>query len=318
MKRSIVLLLAIAVISSMLFAQAVPESSTPESKTVTITTLNGSRVKIEKEVPFNPERIAILDMAALDIIDALGEGSKVVGMASTSLDYLSDYSSNTSLAKLGTIKEADLEAVMASEPDVIFIGGRLASSYDALEKIAPVIYLSTDNEIGLVESVKRNATTIASLFGKENEVESMMAGFTARIDALRKIAEGKTAIVGLVTSGSLNILGADGRCSIISKEIGFKNLADDEVTSTHGNESSFEIVVKKAPDYMFILDRDAAINRAGAKLAKEIVENDLVKSTDVYKNGNIIYLAHPAVWYTAEGGIQALDIMLSDLETELP
>ena len=34
-------------------------------------------------------------------------------------------------------------------------------------------------------------------------------------------------------------------------------------------------------------------------------------------NGNIVYLAHPAVWYTAEGGISALDIMLQDLESEL-
>ena len=33
--------------------------------------------------------------------------------------------------------------------------------------------------------------------------------------------------------------------------------------------------------------------------------------------GNIVYLAHPAVWYTAEGGISALDIMLQDLESEL-
>ena len=30
-----------------------------------------------------------------------------------------------------------------------------------------------------------------------------------------------------------------------------------------------------------------------------------------------LYLAHPAVWYTAEGGISALDIMLQDLESEL-
>ena len=32
------------------------------------------------------------------------------------------------------------------------------------------------------------------------------------------------------------------------------------------------------------------------------------------KNGKIVYLEHPAVWYTAEGGITALDVMLSDLE----
>ena len=30
-----------------------------------------------------------------------------------------------------------------------------------------------------------------------------------------------------------------------------------------------------------------------------------------------IYLEHPAVWYTAEGGITALDVMLSDLEESL-
>ncbi len=31
----------------------------------------------------------------------------------------------------------------------------------------------------------------------------------------------------------------------------------------------------------------------------------------------LIYLAHPAAWYTAEGGINALDVMLKDLESVL-
>ncbi len=65
------------------------------------------------------------------------------------------------------------------------------------------------------------------------------------------------------------------------------------------------------------MDRDAAIGTDGAKLAQEIMENELVKGTDAYKNGHIVYLKHPAVWYTAEGGITALDLMLQDLETAL-
>ena len=75
--------------------------------------------------------------------------------------------------------------------------------------------------------------------------------------------------------------------------------------------------MEKNPEYLFVMDRDAAIGTDGAQLAKEIVENELVMDLDVYKNGNIVYLAHPAVWYTAEGGIQALDIMLQDLDSEL-
>ena len=125
--------------------------------------------------------------------------------------------------------------------------------------------------------------------------------------------------MGLVTSGGFNVLGNDGRCSIIGREIGFENIGVDADidTSTHGNEASFEFLVDKDPDYLFVLDRDAAIGTAGAKLAQEVVENELMKGTAAYRDGRIVYLAHPAVWYTAEGGITALDIMLQDLESEL-
>ena len=95
------------------------------------------------------------------------------------------------------------------------------------------------------------------------------------------------------------------------------NLGAGETTSTHGNESSFETIVEKNPDYIFVMDRDAAIGTEGAQLAQDIVENELIMGTDAYKNGHIVYLEHPAVWYTAEGGINALNLMLEDLETTL-
>ena len=313
MKKLVSLLLAALMLlgmASFALAEAAPE-------TITITSLNAEREPVELEVPYDPQRIAILDMPSLDILDRLGLGDRVVGSATTTLEYLQAYVPGDTIANLGTIKEADLEAVMACEPDVIFIGGRLSASYDALSEIAPVVFLSTDTEIGVVESVRNNATTIASMFGLEAQVDELMAGFDARIEALAAFAEGKNAIVGLCTSGSFNILGSDGRCSIISVEIGFDNLGDGDVTATHGNESSFELVVELDPDYMFVLDRDAAIGTDGAQLAKEIVENELVMDTNVYKDGHIVYLANPTVWYTAEGGITALDIMLSDLEGAL-
>ena len=293
------------------------ESTKEEKTSVTITSLDASKNEIELEVPYNPKRIAILDLACLDIIDELGVGDRVVGMASTSIDYLEKYSNDASIKNLGTIKEADLEAVMECEPDIIFIGGRLSKSYDALSEIAPVVYLATDTNEGLVNSVSKNAKTIASIFGMEDKVDSLMSDFGARIDAIKKISLGKTALVGMTTSGSFNLLGNDGRCSLIGVEAGFNNLTAVGSTSTHGNESSFETVVQQNPDYIFVMDRDSAISTAGAKTAKEIVENELVKTTDAYKNNHIIYLEHSNVWYTAEGGIQALDIMLKDLEKGL-
>ena len=293
------------------------ESTKEEKTSVTITSLDASKNEIELEVPYNPKRIAILDLASLDIIDELGVGDRVVGMASTSIDYLEKYSNDASIKNLGTIKEADLEAVMECEPDIIFIGGRLSKSYDALSEIAPVVYLATDTNEGLVNSVSKNAKTIASIFGMEDKIDSLMSDFGARIDAIKKISSGKTALVGMTTSGSFNLLGNDGRCSLIGVEAGFNNLTAVGSTSTHGNETSFETVVQQNPDYIFVMDRDSAISTAGAKTAKEIVENELVKTTDAYKNNHIIYLEHSNVWYTAEGGIQALDIMLTDIEKGL-
>lgn len=307
--------------------QETTQAETKESETaaaaetpteITITALNGSRESAQLTVPYDPQRIAILDMASLDILDALGLGSRVVGSASTSLSYLQSYI-NDGVANLGTIKEADLEAVMGCEPDVIFIGGRLSSSYDALSEIAPVVYLAMDTELGVVESTRLNAMTIASIFGLESKVEGLMVEFASRIEALSAAAKDQTAIVGMSTSGSFNVLGNSGRCSIIGVEIGFENIGVDANidTSTHGNEASFEFIVQKDPDYIFVMDRDAAIGTDGAQLAQEIMENELVKGTRAYQSGNVIYLANPAVWYTAEGGITALDVMLSDLESEL-
>lgn len=322
MKKLIAFVFAAAVAGSLAACSVknpTPVSEASESQEapafVTVTSLNGAGEKVQLEVPYDPQRIAVLDMAALDILDALGVGDRVVGSASTTLDYLQGYMKEE-IENLGTIKEADLEAVMGCEPDVIFIGGRLASSYDALSKIAPVVYLSTDQELGVVESVHKNAATIASLFGLEDKAEEKMAGFDSRIQTLKEFASGKTAIIGMCTSGSYNVLGNDGRCSLIGREIGFENIGTDAdiSTSTHGNEASFEFIVEKDPEYIFVMDRDAAIGTDGAKLAPEIMENQLVMGTDAYKNGNLIYLAHPAVWYTAEGGITALDVMISDLE----
>ena len=311
-------------VSDVSSASAASDASTASSgeekpETITVKSLNANKEEVDLEVPYDPERIAILDMACLDIIDSLGVGDRVVGSAGTSLDYLQDYVTDENIENLGTIKEADMEAVMACEPDVIFIGGRLSSSYDALSEIAPVVYLSTDTEIGVVESVRKNASTIAAMFGLEDQVDELMADFDERIETLVAFAEGKTAIVGMCTSGSFNVLGNDGRCSMIGREIGFENVGVDANvdTSTHGNEASFEYVVEKNPDYIFVMDRDAAIGTDGAQLAQDIMENELVQGTDAYKNGQLVYLEHPAVWYTAEGGVQALDLMLQDLENTL-
>lgn len=285
-------------------------------ETIVVSTLNGAKETIELEVPYDPQRVAVLDMAVLDMLDNWNLGDRIVGMPKTQkIDYLMKYNDKEEIVNLGTVKEVDMEALMETEPDLIFIGGRLSSQYDALSEIAPVVFVSNDYEKGIVQSTKDNAAMIASIFGKEDLAKEQTDAFDERIATLAKAAQGKTAVIGMVTSSNFSTLGNGSRGSLIGREAGFTNLAVD-VDSTHGNESSFELLVQLDPDYIFVLDRDMAIQTDGAKLAQEIMENELVQKTKAYQNGNIVYLT-PSVWYLAEGGITAMDIMIQDLENGL-
>ena len=312
MKKLIVLLLAL-----MLTACASPEKS-ETSKTITIQSLNAGGELTETEVPYDPQRIAVLDMAALDILDTLGLGERIVGSAQVSIEYLSEYNPGDGIENLGTIKTADLEKVAACEPDIIFIGGRLASTYADLEAIAPVVYLGVDYEKGVVESTRENARTIASIFGME--ADDLFEGFQPRIDALKAVMEGRNVLLGMYNASALNLMDTESQLNIIARELGANNLGEsigEAEKATHGEEASWETIITLNPEYMFILDRSTATGASDAGV-REVIENELIQGLDVYREGKIVYFVDNAnIWYTATGGVQALDIMLGDLEHAL-
>ena len=314
MKKLIVLLLALT-----LTACAAPEKS-ETAETITIRSLNANGEAIETEVPYDPQRIAVLDMAALDILDTLGLGERIVGSAQVSIDYLAAYNPNDVIENLGTIKTADLEKVAVCDPDIIFIGGRLASIYADLEAIAPVVYLGVDYKKGVVESTRENARTIASLFGLEGKVNPLLEEFQPRIDALKNVLEGKNVLLGMYNASALSLMDTESQLNIIARELGTINLGEsigEAEKATHGEEASWETIITLNPEYMFVLDRSTATGASDAGV-REVIENELIQGLDVYREGRIVYFVDNAnVWYTATGGLKALDTMLGDLERAL-
>lgn len=328
MKKLMTMMMAFAFVLSM--AACGKAETTVENKSepemITIQAFNANKEITDIEVPYDPQRIAILDMPALDIIDALGLGDRIVGSAKVSIEYLKDYNPDadgSEIVNLGTVKTADLEKVAACEPDVIFIGGRLASVYADLEAIAPVVYLGVDYEKGIVESTKNNAKTIASMFGKEADVDAMFTDFQPRMDALKEVLNGKNVLLGMYNANALGLMDTASQLNMIANEFGANNLGEsvgEAEKASHGEEASWETIVTLNPEYLFILDRSTATETVdeGVMGVREVVENDLIKELDVYKNGKIVYfIEHANVWYTSTGGVQALDTMLSDLEAVL-
>lgn len=326
MKKLLTIMMTFAMAFCLAACGNAETNETTEKETITIKAYDANKEITDVEIPYDPQRIAILDMPALDIVDALGLGDRVVGSAKVTIDYLTEYNpddSNGAIMNLGTVKTADLEKVAACEPDVIFIGGRLASVYADLEMIAPVVYLGVDYEKGIVECTKENAKTIASIFGKEADVDAMFTDFQPRIDALNSVLNGKNVLLGMYNANALGLMDTASQLNIIANELGANNLGEsvgEEEKASHGEEASWETVITLNPEYMFILDRSTATEAAdeGVMGVREVIENDLIKEMNVYKEGKIVYfIEHANVWYTATGGVQALDTMLTDLENSI-
>lgn len=335
MKKTLTLLLAGVLAAGMCAAFAACDNDDEGwvGETVTITCLNASAEEYTKEVPYKPERVAILDYAVLDMMDVFGVGDKVVSSAEGTISYLSSYWAKMGtgeIASLGNLKEPDMEAVQQSEPDIIFIGGRQSSYYAQFEEIAPVVYLTVSAGT-LVEDTLANARTVAKIFGIEDSVvNAKLNDVSSRIDALKAIArpEGETAKTCMVlmynTETSISALASDGRCSLISNEIGFnlvqpESVESDSSGSYHGSSISFESIASINPDYIFVLNR-GYVTSGGENtndMVKSVIMNKVTEGTKAAQDGHIIVMENPDVWYTAEGGINALLTMIQDLESEL-
>lgn len=312
-RRTVLIAGALSAITALSFSSAVFAAS----DLVEVQSLNAANKPITVAVPKNPQRIAVADFSVLDTLDHWGLGERIVALPqTTALPYLPQYfKKSKKVTNLGTLKEIDLEGLMAAEPDVIFISGRLAKKYDELSKIAPVVFMTADHEKGTFKSFSDNLMNLAKIFGKEAAAQADIDHFTGRIDRIRAASARKTAVVGLVTSAHFNLLGNKARCALIGNDFGFQNVAQN-ANANHGNEASFELLLKLNPDYIFVLDRDSAIARPGAKVAADVMNNELVACTKAKAEGHIVYLS-AASWYLADGGYTSMNLQFQDIEKAL-
>lgn len=146
-------------------AAALPAVAVQAAETLTVQTFNEKNAPVEVVIPKDPKRVAVLDYAVLDTMDAWGLGDRVTALPkSTALPWLAKYKNDSKIVNTGTPKEVDFEALMASEPDVIFVSGRLVKKIPELRRIAPVIYQKTDRELGSLKQTKAKLVQLGGIF----------------------------------------------------------------------------------------------------------------------------------------------------------
>lgn len=282
--------------------------SSSSSEVVTITDGKG-----EVDVAKNPETIVSFDYGAVDILDNMG--IDVDGLPKASIPKsLSKYNEDK-YKDLGDLKEPDFEAINALNPDLIIISGRQEDMYDKFKEIAPTIYLSVDGA-KYMEDFSRNMNTLGKIFDKEDFVTEQLSNIENEIEKVNKVVTDKkmNASTLMVNEGSLSAFSADSRYGIIYNQLGFKNVDPSIEASSHGQQVTFEYLIEKNPEYIFVVDRGDATG--GDSTAKALFDNDLVKSTDAYKNDKIVYLSSQA-WYVIAGGLSSTQVMIEDIANSI-
>ncbi|MBK5499548.1 siderophore ABC transporter substrate-binding protein [Peribacillus sp. TH14] len=307
-KLSLLLLIAmLAVVAVACGSNNEKEDSSPKKESAKSEEITVKHQLGETKVKTNPEKVVVFDMGTLDTLDKLGV--EVAAVPHDGLpEYLSKYEGTTENA--GGLKEPDFEKINEIAPDLILISGRQSDAYEELSKIAPTVYVGVDTT-KYMESFEENVTLLGKIFGKEKEAAKEFASVEENITALKeKAPTDKKGLIILASGGKVSAYGPDSRFGIIHDVFGVPAVDDKLEVSTHGQSISFEYIAEKDPDYLFVVDRDAVAGDGAA--AKETVENDIVKNTKAYKEGNIIYL-DPNYWYLSGGGLESVDSMVKEI-----
>lgn len=157
---------------------------------------------------------------------------------------------------------------------------------------------------------------LGQIFDKEELIEDEVNNIENAIRALNEKAKSiaKNALFVMANDGNLSAYGQDSRFGILYNEFGLTPVDEDIKASTHGQKITFEYIMEKDPDYIFVMDRAAVAG--GDVSAKQVMDNDLIKSTKAFKNNDIIYLdAH--VWYVSSGGITGTMKMIEEVQSSL-
>ncbi|WP_108263598.1 siderophore ABC transporter substrate-binding protein [Mangrovicoccus ximenensis] len=259
-------------------------------------------------VEANPGTIAVYDAAAIDTLQALGV--EMAGVPSPLMvPYLADVSA--AAQPVGTLFEPDLEKLAQLAPDLIIVGGRSVSQLDSVARVGTAIDMTIPTE-NIVETALARIEAYGTLTGRDAEADALEESIRTKLEAAEAAVEGKGNGLVILTNGpKVSAYGAGSRFGWIHNAVGLPEAREGLSTQTHGEAVSFEFIAEVNPDWLLVVDRGAAIDAEGESAAQTL-DNALVRETNAWKNGHVVYL-DPARMYISGGGAQALEGVLDQI-----
>lgn len=270
---------------------------------VTIEDNNGSHT-----VSLPPKSVVATDNRTFETLAAWD--IKLSAGAVALMPSTSPYKTDASIVDLGSHNEPNLEAIVAVDPDIIVNGQRFTQFQDDFKKLAPnATVLALDPREGepFDQELKRQITVLGEVFGKQAEAKAINDDFDAAVARVKAAYNKEDTVMGLIASGGKINYAAPVTGRTLGPLFDFLELTPalelDKASTDHkGDDISVEAIAASNPDWMLVMDRDAAISAKNAdyKPANEVLQGSVaLKNVTATKDGNIVFM--PADTYTNEG-----------------
>ncbi|MEE6280227.1 siderophore ABC transporter substrate-binding protein [Georgenia sunbinii] len=220
------------------------------------------------------------------------------------------YTQDDSIIDLGNHREPDLEAVVAAEPDLILNGQRFSEYHDDFLSLAPdAVVLALDPRDGEAfdAELKRQTTILGEVFGKQAEAEQLNADLDAAIERARAAYDPADTVMAVITSGGEIGYSAPGNGRTFGPVFDILGLTPalevpEASEGDRGDDISVEAIADSDPDWILVMDRDAAVAADDAEYspaAAVLEDSEALTGVTAIQQDNLVYM--PADTYTNEG-----------------
>ncbi|MBM6978769.1 MAG: ABC transporter substrate-binding protein [Actinomyces succiniciruminis] len=224
------------------------------------------------------------------------------------------------VADIGNHREPDLEALAAAEPDLVIVGQRFSDQYDSIAELTPdaaLLDLEPRDGESFDAELERQVTALGQVFGKEAEADQLIADFEDALERAKNAYDGSSTVMAVIVSGGeIGYSGpATGRTwGPLFDLLGLEPALEVEgSTDDHqGDDVSVEQIAESNPDWIFVMDRDAAITADEpdyTPAADVIAGNAALQNVTAVTSEQIVYA--PDDTYTNESIITYTEILNS-------
>lgn len=284
------------------------EVESAETTTVEITDAHGTVT-----VPINPKNVIALDNRTFQTLAEWGIELAAVpkGVMPASSPYVAD----DSVQDIGNHREPNLELLAAADPELVIVGQRFAGFYEDIKALVPNaividVNIDTSEETttpgeNLVDGLKNNTIMLGQIFDKNEEAEKLIADFDQAIEKAKSAYNVDETVMAVIVSGGDIGFSAPGAGRVwgpMYEIFGWTPALEvkDSTSDHQGDEVSVEAIAQSNPDWLFVLDRDAAVASVtdGVPAQDVIDKSPALQNTTAITEEQIVYA--PAETYTNE------------------